>query len=185
MKIENLSPVQPYKASKSGQLIAAMRTISQCDPQNKAEADVFIKELAKNKALSEKPVKNFIAKGTSAFVFETPDEKILKLTLKNHLPMNRPHENFDVPVYEHFKCGKIHCYLEEKLYQHGLSDGFVKEMKNSIKKTGYRTFDICEGDVNQIGFSKDGKLYLLDPECAKYKTIFHAVFDKVKRMLKK
>ena len=187
MNIQN--PIVPrtktIKSSEPVHLITALQTIHQTNPEKKDSTDIFIKEVARNKNLSAKPVKKFITTGSSAIVFETPDEKILKLTLGNHFPMNRPHEGFDVPVYEHTKSGKVHCYIEEKLYQHGLSEIFVEEIKNCIKKKGYRTFDIYDGDINQIGISKDGKLYLLDPECAKYKTIFHAIFDKIKKILRK
>ena len=186
MNIINLSTPASHTNNRqeSVQLINALKKIQQTDIESGADADIFIKELAKNKDLSAKPVKKFVGKGSTAFVFETPDEKILKLTLGNHFPLNRPIESFDVPLYEHQKSGKIHYYLEEKLYQHGLSDVFVENIKNTIKKKGYRTFDIHTGDVNQIGLSKDGKLYLLDPECARYKTVFHAAFDKIKRLLK-
>ena len=146
--------------------------------------DVFIKEVSKNDEVANKLVKKYLCKGSAALVFETPEGEILKLTLGNHFPLNRPVESFDVPVYEHKKSGKVHCYLEEKLYQHGLSDVFVDEVKNYIREKGYRTFDFYDGDINQIGLSKEGKLYLLDPECAKYKTIFHAIFDKIKQLLK-
>ena len=73
--------------------------------------------------------------------------------------------------------------FEEKLYQHGLSDVFVKEVKKSIREKGYRTFDINDNAIHQIGLSKEGKLYLLDSECARYKTVFHALFDKIKRFV--
>ena len=147
------------------------------------DIDVFIKAVSKNERLTNIKIKKFIAQGTSAIVFETQDNRILKLTIGNHFPLNRPTEDFDVPIYEKEKIGKIHYYLEEKLYQHGLSEPFVEEIKEQIKKKGYRPFDIYDGDVNQIGISKNGKLYLLDPECAKYKTIFHAIFDKTKKLV--
>lgn len=147
--------------------------------------DVFIKAISNDNKLSKTQIKKFVAQGSSSLVFETNDDKILKLTTVNHFPLNRPTEDFDVPIYEKGEIGKIHFYLEEKLYQHGLSEPFVQEIKERIKNKGYRTFDIYDGDINQIGLSKDGKLYLLDPECAKYKTIFHAIFDKVKNFILK
>lgn len=150
-----------------------------------SDIDIFIKAVSNDEKLSNIKIKNFLAQGSSAIVFETDDNKILKLTKGNHFPLNRPTEDFDVPIYEKGKIGKIHYYLEEKLYQHGLSEPFVETIKERIKNKGYRTFDIFDGDINQIGLSKDGKLYLLDPECAKYKTIFHAIFDKAKKFILK
>lgn len=147
--------------------------------------DIFIKAVSNNEKLSNIKIKNFLAQGSSAIVFETEDNRILKLTKGNHFPLNRPQEEFDVPILKKGKIGKIHYYIEEKLYQHGLSEPFVEEIKAKIKNKGYKTFDIYDGDINQIGLSKDGKLYLLDPECAKYKTIFHAIFDKFKNFFSK
>ena len=61
----------------------------------------------------------------------------------------------------------------------------INNSKDMIKAAGLRPYDLLDGDVFQLGMSKEGKLYLLDPECAKYKTIFHAIFDKMKRLLTK
>ena len=49
-----------------------------------------------------------------------------------------------------------------------------------IEEKGFKASDLASSDFYQVGLSKNGKLYLLDPECAEYKTIFHAVWDKVK-----
>lgn len=147
--------------------------------------DIFIKAIKKNEYLANKKVTGYVNKGSAAIVFETSDGKILKLTEGNHFPLNRPQEEFDVPIYEKGKIGNIHYYIEEKLYQHGLSTPFVEEIKERIKKRGYKTFDIYDTDTNQIGLSKEGKLYLLDPECARYKTIFHALIDKTKKIIRR
>lgn len=183
ISVQDKYTTQTFKAADSSRLINVLQNLRKTNPENIKMTDIFIKEISKNSEIAEKPVTKYLCKGSSAFVFDTPDGKILKLTLGNHFPMNRPAESFDVPVYEHIKSGKVHCYLEEKLYQHGLSDGFVEIVKENIRKKGYRTYDIYDGDINQIGISKDGKLYLLDPECAKYKTIFHALFGKIKKLI--
>lgn len=141
--------------------------------------------MSKNEELSNIKVSKYLGRGSSAVVFETSDGNILKLTETNHFPLNRPVQSFDVTIYKHGKAGKIHYYFEEKLFQHGLSEGFVSIMKDMIKAAGLRPYDLLDGDVFQLGMSKEGKLYLLDPECAKYKTIFHAIFDKMKRLLTK
>lgn len=146
--------------------------------------DFFIKNVAKDELLSSNKVKKYVQKGSSAIAFETPDGDILKLSIGNHFPLNRPHENFDVPIKKQGRSGKVFYYLEEKLYQHGLSEGFVEVMREKIKAEGYKPFDFYDYDIHQIGLSKDGKLYLLDPECARYKTIFHALFDKITHLLK-
>ena len=184
ISIQNKYPAPIFKSAKPARLITALQNLHLTRPEDIKMTDVFIKEVSKNDEVANKLVKKYLCKGSAALVFETPEGEILKLTLGNHFPLNRPVESFDVPVYEHKKSGKVHCYLEEKLYQHGLSDVFVDEVKNHIREKGYRTFDFYDGDINQIGLSKEGKLYLLDPECAKYKTIFHAIFDKIKQLLK-
>lgn len=173
-----------FKASSDNiQLIEALHQIKETD--NCEIFDIFIKETSKDTELSSQKVRCLVGRGSTAAAFETPEGKILKLSIGNHFPMNRPHESFDVPLYAKGKIGKIHYYIEEKLYQHGLSPEFVDIVKQAIKQKGYKTFDFYDYDVQQIGISKDGKLYLLDPECAKYKTIFHAIFDKIKNGIKK
>ena len=147
--------------------------------------DVLVKNVSKNEELSNMKVSKYLGRGSSAIVFETLDGNVLKLTTSNHFPLNRPVQNFDVPIYKHGKAGNVHYYVEEKLFQHGLSEGFVSIMKEMIKASGLRPNDLMDGDVFQLGMSKEGKLYLLDPECAKYKTIFHALMDKAKRLLTK
>lgn len=173
-----------FKASSDNMpLIDALRKLRETD--NCEIFDIFIKETSKNTELSSQKVCCLTGRGSTAAAFETPEGKILKLSIGNHFPMNRPHESFDVPLYAKGKVGKMHFYIEEKLYQHGLSQGFVDVVKQAIKQKGYKTFDFYDYDIQQIGISKDGKLYLLDPECAKYKTIFHAIFDKIKHVIKK
>lgn len=144
----------------------------------------FIKEILANKELSSTQVIDFCGNGSSAIAFEMPDEKVIKFTDGNHFPFGRPKESFDVPIYKEGKLKTIHYYIEEKLFQHGIDDGFVSIMKDIIKEKGYKTSDLGSSDIHQLGISKNGKLYLLDPECARCKTIFHALWNKVKSIIK-
>lgn len=146
--------------------------------------DEFVDQVGQDNNLASTKVKKYVTSGSSAVVFETVEGDVLKLTKGNHFPMNRPHESFDVPIIKQGRVGTMRYYIEEKLSQHGLSEGFVQTMKDKIKKAGYKCSDLGDYDVHQIGLSKNGELFLLDPECAKYKTIFHAIFDKAKRFLK-
>lgn len=148
----------------------------------------FISDLQSNKqtqGILHKKVIKLAGYGASAAVFETADGKIIKITDGNHIPMNRPSAVFDVPVFKKGKSGKTHFYVEEKLYQHAMPVIWLDQIKNMIKQAGYKPCDLYEYDTHQIGISKDGKLYLLDAECAKYKTIFHALVDKIKRQILK
>lgn len=165
------------------QPITLRKALSKISNNGDEFADVFMKDVSSDANLASQNVKSYLNRGSAAIVFETADGQILKLTEGNHFPLNRPHESFDVPIYKKGHIGNIYYYFEEKLYQHGLSDVFVEEVKRNIREKGYRTFDISDTAVHQIGLSKDGKLYLLDSECARYKTVFHALFDKIKRFV--
>ncbi len=178
-QIEYKKPIPLYKA-----LVALHRT-EQNNVPILSDDDVFIHEVIKNHEISSVKVVKFVGKGSSAVVFETEDGNILKLTTGNHFPLNRPIEDFDTPIFKKGKIGKIRYYFEEKLYQHGLTNGFVDIVRDMIKQKGYKTYDLYDMDIQQIGISKEGKLYLLDPECAKYKTLFHALFDKCGRLFTK
>lgn len=137
----------------------------------------------KNKKILKRKVTKLIGYGCSAAVFETADGKILKITDGNHIPMHRPHAEFDVPIFKQGKAGKTHFYLEEKLYQHNIPYYWVDIVKDMIKKAGYKPKDLYECDIHQIGISENGKIYLLDAECAVYKTLLHALCDKLKRLI--
>lgn len=80
---------------------------------------------------------------------------------------------------------KLTIIIEEKLYRHNLPSYLVDTVKDMIKQSGYKTVDLYEGDMHQIGMARNGRVYLLDAECAQYKTVFHALFDKAKRALLK
>lgn len=138
---------------------------------------------SKSKILNRKVV-GLAGYGSAAAAFETADGRILKLTDGNHFPMNRPVERFDVPIFKKGKAKRTHFYLEEKLYQHNLPVYFVDMIKEMISGSGYRASDLFYGDTHQLGMGKNGKLYLADSECARYKTIFHAATDKLLRVIK-
>ena len=144
--------------------------------------DVFIKGVSKNEELASMQVSKLIAEGSRTLVFETPTGDVLKLCDGNHFPLNRPQEKFDVPIFKKGKVGSLYYYLEEKLSQRNMSEGFVETVIDWIKEKGYKPYDI-KNNIAQVGISKDGKLYLLDPECAKYKTIFHAGYNKLKKTI--
>lgn len=141
----------------------------------------FMTDLSGSEILDTKITK-LLGSGSTAIVFETEDGKVLKITDGNQFRMNRPVEDFDAPIYKRGKCGHTHYYLEEKCSNRGLTVEFVEMIREKIKEKGYRIYDLDEFDVHQIGLSKEGKLYLVDHECAKYKTVFHKIFDVLKRI---
>ena len=146
--------------------------------------DLFVKDVDNNKELGSVLVKNIAGNGSTAWAFETIDGDILKLSVGSHFPQGRPHEEFDVPIKKQGRAGKTHYYLEEKLYQHDMPEYFADLVIEKIKKKGYEVFDLSHCDIHQIGISQKGELYLLDPECARFKTIFHALFYKFKKLIK-
>ena len=147
---------------------------------DKKKITTFLNDLQNVKNILNKKVNGVLGQGRNSIVFDTQSGKVIKITKGNHFPMNRPLQPFDVPVYKkgHFK--NTYFYIEEKLYQHGLSRQFVSNVINDIEEKGFKASDLASSDFYQVGLSKNGKLYLLDPECAEYKTIFHAVWDKLK-----
>jgi hypothetical protein len=146
--------------------------------------DLFVKDVDNNKELGSVLVKNIAGNGSAAWAFETIDGDILKLSVGSHFPQGRPHEEFDVPIKKQGRAGKTYYYLEEKLYQHDMPEYFTDLVIEKIKKKGYEVFDLSHCDIHQIGMSQKGELYLLDPECARFKTIFHALFHKFKKLIK-
>lgn len=145
----------------------------------------FLMDLTESKSkILDRKVVGLAGYGSVAAAFETADGRILKLTDGNHFPMNRPVEKFDAPIYLKGHGGKTYYYLEEKLYNHNLPVYFVDMIKEMILGSGYRASDLFYGDTHQLGMGKNGKLYLADAECARYKTIFHAAIDKLLRIIK-
>ena len=146
----------------------------------------FIDDLNLYGKILNKKIIKMLGSGSSAITFETPDGKVIKITDGRHVPLDRPLEAFDVPVFKKGKSGKTYFYIEEKLLQHNMPDYLVEIIRDRIIAAGYRTSDLYRYDLHQIGISaKNGDVYLLDPECARYKTIFHALFDKTMHLLKK
>jgi len=151
----------------------------------KATIQRFLQDLKGDKKILDRKILALSGYGSAAAAFESADGKIIKLTDGNHFPMNRPVGVFDVPVYKKGHNGKTYYYIEEKLYRHNLPSYLVDTVKDMIKQSGYKTVDLYEGDMHQIGMARNGRVYLLDAECAQYKTVFHALFDKAKRALLK
>ena len=142
--------------------------------------DVFIKEISKNEELASTPIIDLIGQGSCAIAFETKDGRVLKMTRGSHFPLGRKQEDFDVPIYKQGKIGKINYYIEEKLMQHDMPEEFLYIMQDMIVEKGLEPYDLEFGSTRQIGLSSEGKLYLIDPECARHKTVFHALFYQMK-----
>lgn len=95
--------------------------------------------------------------------FELENGKVLKLTMTNHFPMERGIEDFDAPVFEKGVSNNIHYYVQEKCDVSKIDHKDIEEIKKRILKKGYLYHDL---DETQVGYAKNGNLYLIDPECA-------------------
>lgn len=109
--------------------------------------------------------KRFLGAGNTAMAFENADGKVLKLSDKNQFVFREGPEDFDAKIYSKGSIKRIYFYyLQEKCSQEGITPRHVEQMEKMIAKKGYEPFDMSE---MQLGFDKNGKLCLLDPECAR------------------
>ena len=111
-------------------------------------------------------ITQLVGNGANAFAFLMEDGRVLKITNCNHF--RRKHEDFDIPVYEKGNLpnkyfNDLHYYIEQYANPENVSEDEIKEVVERIKKKGYATVDISP---RQFGKASDGKVYLLDPECA-------------------
>lgn len=78
--------------------------------------------------------------------------------------MRNKTEDFDAQVLKKGTIKKQYFYYIQKKYsKKGVTQHDVDLMEKKILSKGYIANDLYEG---QIGKDKDGKIYLIDPECA-------------------
>ncbi len=143
------------------------------------------KDLSGNNNIKDTPVTGMIDFGQTAMVFETTDGDVLKITSREHFLGRKP-QDFDIPIKSHSKLSPksfCHYYLEEKVSKN-FSHDEADNLKNTITNKGYKIIDFRYA---QIGKTKDGKMVLLDPECARKNNIWGLLvqkFSKIKSYLK-
>ena len=135
-------------------------------------------------------VKSLIGYGKRALVFETEDGQILKITKGDHFD-GRAAVDFDLPIQKSGKIapdGEYYYYLEEKASFDNINYKEVKSVIKHIKSLGYYLRDLDNEGIlltnkrfSQFGRGKDGKIYLVDPECAKKIDANESFFDKMCR----
>ena len=122
------------------------------------------------KEISNMKIKNLYDLGCFALVFETQDGKILKIGEGSHFPEDRKPEDFDVPVEKSGKGRFLHYYVEQKCSVDDVSEEEILDLCKYIKSKGFLLIDVnlMNGSLKkeQFGMGKDGKIYLLDPQCA-------------------
>ena len=145
-------------------------------------------------------IKSLLSMGCTALVFETADGRILKVSPYDHFPDGRKPDDFDLPAFSG-KSGYTHYYLQEKVSQENLSQSELREFVESIEKRGYYLHDytikkVDSGNVieaaeeinpAQFGRAKNGKIYLIDPECAtlsECKSMLGGLGKKLKRFFR-
>ena len=106
----------------------------------------------------------FLGSGYSALALENQDGNIVKLCTDDHFAMRNKTEDFDAQVLKKGTIKKQYFYYIQKKYsKKGITQKDVDLMEKKILSKGYIANDLYEG---QIGKDKDGKIYLIDPECA-------------------
>ncbi len=133
-------------------------------------------DVASDDYLSTLKVTKLVGLGSKAFVFELNDGKILKLTNGSHFPNRRKPDFFDVPIIKQGRSCRTYYYIEEKMNQKGLSQEKLQNFIKMVEEKGYTFRDHFHSNekdkinpkirTEQFGISKNGQLYLLDPECA-------------------
>ena len=127
-------------------------------------------DLSLNNSLKDLKVLGMINFGQTAFVFETEDGDILKITSRDHF-LGRKQKAFDLPIKKHIKISPrsfCHYYLEEKTSEN-FSDEELFDFSNEIRNRGYK---IVDNRWEQFGKTKDGHMVLIDPECARRSGLF-------------
>lgn len=106
----------------------------------------------------------FLGSGRSAVALENEDGQVVKLCDNDHFLLRKGEEDFDAHVYRRGNVRRRYFYyIQEKCSNNGITEKHVDEMERKILKKGYIVDDLY---IGQIGFNKDGKLCLVDPECA-------------------
>lgn len=106
----------------------------------------------------------FLGAGGTALALENQDGNVVKLCFEDQFKMRQGSEEFDAPVYRKGNIYKRYFYyVQEKCSKEGIAQKHVDQMEKRIIDKGYIVTDLFE---DQIGFGKDGKIYLLDPQCA-------------------
>jgi len=143
------------------------------------------KDLSLNDKLNKLKVKGMLGYGQTAYVFETEQGDILKITNRDHF-LGRKHEKFDCPIKSFGKMSpKSFCYyyFVEKTNEI-LSAKEINICINKIKELGYK---IVDHRLEQFGKSNNGDIFLIDPECARKNNLFGLIkykFMKIKSLIK-
>lgn len=154
--------------------------------------------VSKNDDLKNVKVKSLLGFGAYSLAFETEKGEVLKISEGNQFYDDRKQEWFDLPIRKQGKLGKIHYYyFEEKVNSDFLSQEELMKFITKIKNSGYDVVDYCykysfsdslagEIKAEQFGRAKNGKIYLIDPGCArelpKTTSKIHTALERIKEL---
>lgn len=107
----------------------------------------------------------YLGSGNTAMALENTEGKVLKLSARNQFGFDRKPEKFDARVYENGTTEDgYYYYIQEKCDRSRIKQEHIDKISQMIEDSGYNPFDMSE---DQIGIAGDGKVYLIDPECAR------------------
>lgn len=128
-----------------------------------------------DRALSEKfkddKFVSLVGAGHSAIALKREKGNILKIARFNQFEFRYGPESFDAKIFEKGNANGYYYYIQEECCQDNLRQEHVEEMKKLIQESGYDVFDLS---IQQIGLNKDGKLCLIDSECARDNSLVKA-----------
>lgn len=177
----NISTREPAVFKKPIPLLQAMVVLARSENKDLAEIlnrklfqkemiAAFASEVMNIPEISDIKVKSLFGLGCFAMVFETEDGKILKILEGNHFPHNRKPDDFDAPIEKSGKGRYLYYYLEKKGNVDDVSGKEIEDLCKYIESKGYILKDVnyLDGAIKKEQFAKfdDGKVYLLDPQCA-------------------
>lgn len=138
-----------------------------------------------DKSIRDRKVNGMIDYGQTAYVFETENGDILKITSRDHF-LGRKSTDLDIPIKSHQKLSPesfCHYYLEEKT-SNDITSKDIELCEKQADKLGYK---IVDKRYDQFGKTKEGKVVIIDPECIRKKGAFGLLnykFNKLKSYAK-
>lgn len=128
------------------------------DRLNRLEESEFIDKFKGKKFIK------FVGASSKISAFELENGNVLKLSEKPHFALRDNVEDFDAPIWESGNYdGKYFYYIQKRCDKSNITLKDVENFEKRIKSYGYNVTDMGLG---QIGRGEDGKLYLIDYECA-------------------
>lgn len=152
-----------------------LKELSKIRINPRLELQELEQEILKSEEIGDMKIKSLIGYGYKALVFETESGKVIKITRGDHFNGRQP-ADFDLPIEKSGKLipdGEYYYYIEDKVSRENIGKDEVLQFIKQVKQAGYRLKDCREdglffGKINafQFGRVSDGKIYLIDPECA-------------------